>query len=209
METVGELLKREREKQKKTLKEVAKNTKISLKVLEALEKNDFSSLPAATFTQGFIKNYAQELGLEPQRLLAIFRRDFRQKQSKNQPLLKLETESGFRWTPKMTVMAAIILFLLLFSGYLFFQYQHFWGQPELKVFTPVQNTELQEKRLKVEGKTDPEATVEINGEVVSLDERGNFQKEIELFEGENKILIEAISRKGKRTKIEREVYYTP
>jgi len=209
METVGELLKKTREEQQKTLKTIAQNTKIPLRILEALEENDFASLPPATFIQGFIKNYAQELGLNPQRLLAIFRRDFRQKQSKNKLFLKLETESGFRWTPKMTIITAIILFLLLFSGYLFFQYQHLWGQPELKIFTPAQNAELREKQIKLEGKTDPEATLTINNEVISLDEEGNFQKEIELFEGENKILIEAISSKGKSIKVEREVFYFP
>ena len=109
----------------------------------------------------------------------------------------------------MTIITVVILFLLLFSGYLFFQYQHLWGQPELKIFTPTQNAELQEKRIKIEGKTDSEATLKINDEIVNLDEEGNFQKEIELFKGENKILIEAISNKGKSTKIEREVFYSP
>lgn len=208
MKSVGEILRETRKRQKKSLEEIAKNTKIPLKVLEALEKDDFSSLPPATFIQGFIKNFAKELGVDPQRVLAIFRRDFIHKQSKDQLRFGLETESGLRWRPKLTLILAVVLFLMVFGTYFFTQFRHFWSRPELKVTAPNQNAEVQEKRIKVEGQTDPEITLKINGEVVSLDDKGNFQKEIALFEGENKILIEAISRIGKKTKIEREVFYT-
>lgn len=207
MKTIGEILKAERERQLKSLKEISKKTKIPLKTLTALEVNDFASLPPQAFTQGFIKNYAQELGLEPKRLLAIFRRDLIPKQNSGQLKFGLETESGLRWRPKMTLILAVVLFLMAFGGYLFFQLRHYWGQPELEIIAPHENETVQEKIIKVEGKTDPEVTLKINDQVVSLNEQGNFQKEIEVFEGENMILIEAISRIGKKTEIERKIHY--
>lgn len=207
MKTVGELLQEEREKQGKTLKEISRKTKISLEVLTLLERNNFSLLPPKTFVQGFIRNYAKELGLDPASLLAIFRRDF--KERKNFSSLKYKSQTGLHWTPRWTLILGISLFSLFFSFYLFWQFNHFWQGPTLKIESPSAKQEFKEKEITIEGQTDPEASLKINEEVVSLDEKGNFKKKISLFEGENKIIIEATNRNGKKTSIKREVYFSP
>src|SRR5213082_2507700 len=59
----GEELKREREIRGISLKEIADDTKISKRFLEALERNDHKTLPAPVFTRGFVRQYARYLGL--------------------------------------------------------------------------------------------------------------------------------------------------
>lgn len=59
----GEELRREREIRGISLKEIADATKISKRFLEAIEKNDYKTLPAPVFTRGFIREYARYLGL--------------------------------------------------------------------------------------------------------------------------------------------------
>src|SRR5687767_6926962 len=76
MRTVGQILKEEREKKFYTLDEVEKVTKIRKELLLALEDDDYSKLPPSTFVQGFIKNYGKFLGLDSEKLLAVFRREF-------------------------------------------------------------------------------------------------------------------------------------
>src|SRR3989338_11411183 len=76
MRTVGQVLKEEREKRFYTLDEVEKTTKIRKELLEALEAGQYQKLPPHTFVQGFIKNYGKFLGLNPEKLLAVFRREF-------------------------------------------------------------------------------------------------------------------------------------
>ncbi|MGH9400170.1 MAG: helix-turn-helix domain-containing protein [Thermoanaerobaculia bacterium] len=61
----GEELRRERVVRGISLEEIAQTTKISLRLLTALEKSDLSKLPAPTFTRGFIRAYAKELGIDP------------------------------------------------------------------------------------------------------------------------------------------------
>jgi cytoskeleton protein RodZ len=61
--TFGEELKREREIRGISLKEIADDTKISKRFLEALERNDHRTLPAPVFTRGFVRQYARYLGL--------------------------------------------------------------------------------------------------------------------------------------------------
>ena len=61
----GQELKKEREIRGITLREIADSTKISKRFLEAIERNDFDTLPAPVFTRGFIREYARYLGLNP------------------------------------------------------------------------------------------------------------------------------------------------
>jgi cytoskeleton protein RodZ len=51
------------------LEEVSSATKITLKVLSALEEGDLDKLPAKTFVRGFVQTYAKYLGLNTQNIL--------------------------------------------------------------------------------------------------------------------------------------------
>jgi cytoskeletal protein RodZ len=69
---VGDVLREAREAQGRTLDDVEKATRIRAKYLEALEAGDFAALPSQTQARGFLRNYAQFLGLEPEPLLAQY-----------------------------------------------------------------------------------------------------------------------------------------
>ena len=56
-----------------TVKDVSNNLRLSIKQIEALESNDFSGLPQAMITRGFIRNYARLLELDAEPLLASYR----------------------------------------------------------------------------------------------------------------------------------------
>lgn len=64
MESIGAYLKRQRKMRQIPLEEVARLTKINLRNLEALEGNDFSSLPGPVFAKSFVKSYARVIGLD-------------------------------------------------------------------------------------------------------------------------------------------------
>ena len=69
---VGELLRKEREKQNLSIADVEKETSISQKYLVALEKGEYESLPGDVYTKGFIRNYSKFLGINGDELLAQF-----------------------------------------------------------------------------------------------------------------------------------------
>lgn len=71
-ETLGSFLKRHRQSQGKELEEIAKKTRIHASTLRAIEEDNPKELPAEVFTRGFIKNYAQYLGLDPNEALAWY-----------------------------------------------------------------------------------------------------------------------------------------
>jgi cytoskeleton protein RodZ len=63
--TVGARLRAAREKQGISLRQIAERTRISVMVLEAVERDDIKRLPGGIFTRSFLRSYATEVGLDP------------------------------------------------------------------------------------------------------------------------------------------------
>jgi cytoskeleton protein RodZ len=71
-ETVGQFLRKEREKRNISLDAVAKVTRITRENLEALERDDFQVISAPVFVRGFLRNYATFLGLDPKEVVGRY-----------------------------------------------------------------------------------------------------------------------------------------
>ena len=65
MGTFGQALRDAREDLGVSLAEAERETRINRRYLDALEKEDASAMPAAVYARGFIRTYAQYLGLDP------------------------------------------------------------------------------------------------------------------------------------------------
>ena len=63
MEAFGEKLRRQREQRGITLEAISSTTKISTRMLRALEEEHFDQLPGGVFNKGFIRAYARQVGL--------------------------------------------------------------------------------------------------------------------------------------------------
>lgn len=72
MASFGETLRRERELRGVSLREIADSTKISIRFLQALEEDRLDVLPGGVFRRSFVKQYAEYLGLDAQRVVAEF-----------------------------------------------------------------------------------------------------------------------------------------
>ena len=68
----AQILKENREKLGLSISEVAESTKISSRVLDAIERGDLDDLPALTFLRGFIRTYARHLKLDPEQVMQAF-----------------------------------------------------------------------------------------------------------------------------------------
>ncbi len=69
-ERAGQTLARAREKQDMSVADVARALRLGVKQIEALEADDYASLPGRTFVRGFIRNYARLVQLDPDQLAA-------------------------------------------------------------------------------------------------------------------------------------------
>ena len=68
----GGKLREARERRGVTLRQIAGATKIAVRVLEALERNDISLLPGGIFSRAFVRSYAIEVGLDPEATIQDF-----------------------------------------------------------------------------------------------------------------------------------------
>jgi cytoskeleton protein RodZ len=74
----GGKLREARERKGVSLRTIAEATKISVGVLEALERNDVSRLPGGIFSRAFVRSYAAEVGLDPETTIQQFIAQFPQ-----------------------------------------------------------------------------------------------------------------------------------
>jgi cytoskeletal protein RodZ len=68
----GRKLREARERRGISLRQIAAATKISMGVLEALERNDISRLPGGIFSRAFVRSFAIEVGLDPETTIQEF-----------------------------------------------------------------------------------------------------------------------------------------
>jgi cytoskeletal protein RodZ len=72
MASFGEEIRRERELREITLREISEATKISMRYLDALERNDFRHLPGGVFNKGFVRAYAQFIGADAEAMVNAY-----------------------------------------------------------------------------------------------------------------------------------------
>jgi len=65
----GKMLAQVREKMGIEIRAISAETRVSLKMLEWIEAEDFERLPAQVYLKGFLKGYAECLGLDPKRVI--------------------------------------------------------------------------------------------------------------------------------------------
>ncbi len=82
-------------------------------------------------------------------------------------------------------------------------------KPNLLVREPDDGKTIQggEKKVHVDGKTDPNMTVYVNGNFVRIGSDGNFSTDIPINDGDNDIVIKAMDQAGNTTQVTRKVTY--
>lgn len=121
MESVGELLKQEREAQGKTIEDVAKATKMSTIIIAGLEADHFSVLPAPVYVKGHLRTYARHLGLSEDAVVDKYLRFTQQQESTELDEwdaieLELHEEkqrSGRRWVWIAAAAAVIVVVFII------------------------------------------------------------------------------------------------
>ncbi|MEK7551016.1 MAG: helix-turn-helix domain-containing protein [Patescibacteria group bacterium] len=211
MVKASEKLKEVRLEKDLSLEEIAQNTKIKAVYLEYIEKGEYSKLPSVSYAHGFVSNYAKFLGLNEKEILALFRREF-------------DSDTAYRVLPKgfdikeefplrgfkvkQTAFVGLFIFIL-FIGYILFQYRYAFISPPLDINSPQQNQVIKSSKITILGKTEPDSTIYINKNVVTVEKNGNFEKTLSVFPGKFTIDIKAINKFGKTSEVKRTVDIQP
>src|SRR6188508_784058 len=128
-----------RERKGVDLYRAERDTKIRARHLSALEDGDYSELPGAVYTKGFLRNYALYLGLDPTEVLDRWHEEQDPVQRASsvavvpppQPLA--DPRRGLTFTPSHIFGAVLALVVVLFLGYVGMQLFRFSQVPELRL----------------------------------------------------------------------------
>jgi len=72
MKRLGEFLRGERQARGISLQQISADTRISMKMLQAIEEGDGEQLPAPVLIKGFLRAYAQRIGLDPEDVIVEY-----------------------------------------------------------------------------------------------------------------------------------------
>lgn len=203
MQKFGDLLTSARKKKKISIDKASSDLVIKKEHIVALEQENWNVLPEPAFIKGYIKSYALYLGLDQDYTLALYRRDFdERKYPKLQPRRR---EKRFFITPNKITNSIFVLLVSIFALYIIVQYSRIFSSPQLEIISPRDSETTSVPAVQIEGKTEQDATVSINGQFVAVNSSGNFSHQYMLEEGRNNIEVVASFRLSPKNKITREV----
>ncbi len=116
----GQRLRQSRETRQLTRDAVAAQMRVETRVIDALERDDYTQLPAAVFVRGYLRTYAKLVGLPAEPIVESF--DHRTAQAP--PRLVLPTTIGTDLEPHSRYARWIVLVLAIVSVVLFYQWWH-------------------------------------------------------------------------------------
>jgi hypothetical protein len=201
---VGERLKRAREDKQISLGMISNITRIPVKYLEAIECGCFEMLPEAKAHRiAYVREYAKALELNPESFVYQFGKEAdMENYAQKHPLnaLKIRPYNSLSFLLKNT---AVIIFILGFLGYLFWQINGILQPPKLVIYTPADGYVTSHLNTLVQGETEKEVKVTVNGKEIMTNERGQFEAMVDLSNGVNAITISAVKKHGKTTTVTR------
>jgi cytoskeletal protein RodZ len=112
MESLGRKLREARERHNYNLEQVARDTNISKSYLEALEEENFGVIPGDTYVLGFLRNYGEYLGLNPEELVGLYRN----LRIQEQPMPMSELLQGRPRGRRRSRLLALVLLLAVVVG---------------------------------------------------------------------------------------------
>jgi transcriptional regulator with XRE-family HTH domain len=202
--TLGEKMKKIRSERRLSLNEISKYTRIQVKYLEFLENGQYQKLPADVYVVGFLRSYAEFVGVNDKVLVKLFEREKRiQKNinkidddSKKIEPLKL---SKSVITPKIIAGTAVAVFIFLSLFYLYREIDTFISNPRLVIIEPLEGQIVKGKTVLVRGFTEKEAELYLNDQPVLISDSGDFAQELELQRGLNVVKLNSKSKFNKET----------
>src|SRR5262245_12209408 len=113
MTSWGASFKKTREAKGISVSKIAEVTRISTRFLEAIENEEFHLLPGGIFNRGFIKTYAEYLGLDSNAVLSQYEQLIKTQEPEH-PVTQVQTpaRNGGKFYP--VVLGALVLAIIVF-----------------------------------------------------------------------------------------------
>lgn len=194
--TAGELLKQKRLEKGLDFKTIEKELKIKEKYLAMLEANRFQGFESQVQSKGFLKNYARFLGLNHEMVLALYRRDFENKDMKRKIEFKEETEpevevkeslivkklKNTTITKKTLQLSSVVIILIFISLLVFTTVRKSFSKPSLEIYYPFEisapydgKITYEQNEIVLKGRVDKGSSITVNSVPLNLSTNYEFE----------------------------------
>lgn len=199
-------LKQARKAREIGLSALARETHIKEEYLKAIEECRPQDIPAApVYIKQYIRAYAEVVGLSGtiDDLLASFTIEDRWHTAPNHPR---ETAPRARYgraaflnLPRLARGLTVVAALAIFGIGIGMQWMRFVKPPELTITNPPDGLMTMLPAITLQGVTEKEVAIHVNGTPIQHSETGGFETEIPLQTGVNTIAVQATKKSGKQT----------
>ncbi len=223
-QTVGDILKEKRQVLGLKLSTIEQELKIKEKYLAYLESNRFQAFESKVQAKGFLKNYAQFLGLNHEMMVALYRRDFENKDMKRK--IEIEEENEELELKKESIFSNIVikkkhitiftlLLIVLFTTLLIVNIlQRTFSKPELILFEPFEISGSYEGKIAYEendiilkGQIEKGSSILINSIPISVNSEYRFESNtIPTTDEETLITVTTENSLGAKTEMNLTLY---
>ncbi len=179
--TVGMFLKFTRQNQKKSIETVAKFLCIRKIYIKAIEESDFNELPPVPYGIGFVRSYADYLGLNADRIVQCYKEEAMPKKSEQGTSQIVKKHTSITIPNKKQILIGISLVLGIYFITLSFNYDKNTKQKIIAISnvesTKEEPTSFEEVANVVENVKEEPATVKITTENYEEPTSGEVQNE--------------------------------
>lgn len=213
-ESVSALLRQAREEAGLSLATVASRTKIPERYL-AMFEGEGVPVPEDVYSKIYLKAYGKFLGFDTTTLVDLYKKEKvrmapqeRRPAPKRHPSASVPT-SAMVVTPKLIHAVLLGLVVLGLGIYFALEIKKIVAPPQITLAAPQDGLVTTERNLVIEGRTEREVALRINGKPVSPDGNGNFRDTLDLQEGLNLITVIGAKKHSKEMTVTRRIIVMP
>ncbi len=180
-------------------------TDIPGRFIKAIIEGNISALPSSPYVRGYLIRIAEALSLNGHELWAIYKNGMGLKTSGEKDNLPHNRFAAKPFRKKNLIFIALAVIALI---YLAFKVDRLLGVPPIDINNPpTDNMMVNAASIDLRGDVDPQDKLTINGEEITTDKNGYFEKQFSLQPGINSIEFKVKRLLGKEVTIVRKVIY--
>lgn len=188
-----------------SLPELAQRTRIPLHHLQALESCEYHKLPEGIYRKAMIQKVLKALDTNPLEFTSAFE-ESTPTPDKPQWKERLTTKYSFSFFARTAI---VLLVMGAIGSYLGVHLYGLLRSPELVINSPTEGQVVSTPQVTIKGKTDLNASIQINGIEVLATNTGEFVQIVPLHEGTNEVAIRAQKKFGGSSEKMVSVFFKP
>ncbi len=214
-DSVGALLKKARLDLGCSRSEAAARMKVPERYVSAFEENDFGRLPDDVYTRIYLKVYCRFLGLDTATTMKLYRQErTRSLAAKAEPAEKRHPAvhipaTQMIATPNLIRTALLVATVAGLAVYLWWAVGNIIRPPQITLWSPRDGLVTPDHSVTIEGQTEKEVSLQINGKTVAPDTQGNFRDSLDLQAGLNVITVIGAKKHSREMILTRRILVQP